>query len=139
MSISDSIEATHELCANLDDLIERTRDSRAPIRALSFIETREDLQAYLDEIEQTSGSPSLGRDRVEGEEMTTPNHTERQFMQWLRGAGWVKSTALPDSPRTIVNLLRKGWIERAQTAAGTAYRLTAEGLQAKKTRLKITS
>ena len=55
MNVISSIEATHELCANLDDLIELTKESRAPVRALSFIErAREDLQAYLDEIEQTS-------------------------------------------------------------------------------------
>jgi hypothetical protein len=47
MSVIGSIEATHELCANLDNLIEVTKESRAPIRALSFIErAREDLQAY---------------------------------------------------------------------------------------------
>jgi hypothetical protein len=56
--------ATHELCANLDNLIELTKESRAPIRALSFIErAREDLQAYLDEIERTSSAPQPGRDR----------------------------------------------------------------------------
>ena len=55
MSVIGSIEATHELCANLDNLIELTKESRAPIRALSFIErAREDLHAYLDEIERTS-------------------------------------------------------------------------------------
>jgi hypothetical protein len=55
MSVIGSIEATHELCADLDNLIELTKESRAPIRALSFIErAREDLQAYLDEIERTS-------------------------------------------------------------------------------------
>ena len=54
MSIIGSIEATRELCANLDNLIELTKESRVPIRALSFIEqAREDLQAYLNEIEQT--------------------------------------------------------------------------------------
>ena len=55
MSVIGSIEATHELCAKLDNLIELTKESRAPIRALSFIErAREDLKAYLDEIERTS-------------------------------------------------------------------------------------
>jgi hypothetical protein len=58
MSVIGSIEATHELCANLDNLIELTKESRAPIRALSFIErAREDLQAYLNEIERTSSAP----------------------------------------------------------------------------------
>jgi hypothetical protein len=58
MSVSGSIEATRELCADLDNLIELTRESRAPIRALSLIEqARADLRAYLDEIEGTSGPP----------------------------------------------------------------------------------
>ena len=58
MSLAGSIEATRELCADLDNLIELTKESRAPIRALSLIErAREDLQAYLDEIEGTSGAP----------------------------------------------------------------------------------
>jgi len=38
MSVADSIEATRELCADLDNLIELAKESRAPIRALSFIE-----------------------------------------------------------------------------------------------------
>ena len=61
MSVIGSFEATHELCADLDNLIELTKESRAPIRALSFIErAREDLQAYLDEIERTSSAPRTG-------------------------------------------------------------------------------
>ena len=52
-----SIEATRELCVDLDNLIELTKESRAPIRALSLIErARADLQSYLDEIEGTSGA-----------------------------------------------------------------------------------
>jgi hypothetical protein len=52
-----SIEATRELCADLDNLIELTRESRAPIRALWLIErARADLQAYLDEIERTTSA-----------------------------------------------------------------------------------
>jgi hypothetical protein len=52
MSVSGSIEATRELCADLDNLIELTRESRAPIRALSLIE-----QARADLREGTSGPP----------------------------------------------------------------------------------
>jgi ABC-type uncharacterized transport system ATPase subunit len=59
MSVASSIEATRELCADLDNLIELTRESRAPIRALSLIErARADLQAYLDEIERTTSAPA---------------------------------------------------------------------------------
>jgi hypothetical protein len=31
--------------------------------------------------------------------MTFATHLGRQFMQRLRGAGWVKASALPPSPR----------------------------------------
>ena len=53
MSVAGSIEATRELCVDLDNLIELAKESRAPIRALSFIErARADLRTYLDEIER---------------------------------------------------------------------------------------
>jgi ABC-type uncharacterized transport system ATPase subunit len=49
MSVAGSIEATRKLCADLDNLIALTKESRAPIRALSLVErARADLQAYLD-------------------------------------------------------------------------------------------
>jgi hypothetical protein len=60
-----------------------------------------------------------------------PNHRERQFMQHLRGAGWVKLTALPDSPRLAQKLLEKGWIERRTDTSGVWYRLTEAGFSAK--------
>ena len=51
MSVS-SIEATRELCADLDRLIDFAGESRAPIRALTLIErARADLPTYLDQIE----------------------------------------------------------------------------------------
>ena len=60
MSVASSIEATRELCADLDKLIELTRESRARIRALSLIErARADLQAYLDEIDNKRARHSL--------------------------------------------------------------------------------
>jgi hypothetical protein len=62
-----------------------------------------------------------------------PNHRERQFMQHLRGAGWVKITTLPDSPGLIKNLLSRGWIEQRTDVAGVCYRLTDAGFQAKVT------
>jgi hypothetical protein len=69
MSIIGSIEATRELCANLDNLIELTKERRVPIRALLFIEqAREDLQAYLNEIEQTLKRPV--ESRAEGEKLS---------------------------------------------------------------------
>lgn len=69
--------------------------------------------------------------------MNPPHHRERQIMQQLRNAGWVKASALTDSPKTIANLISKGWIEYRQTESGPAYRLTDLGLQVKKAPLRI--
>jgi hypothetical protein len=52
MSVS-SIEATRELCADLDHLIDFAGENHAPIQALTLIErARADLQAYLDQMEK---------------------------------------------------------------------------------------
>jgi hypothetical protein len=49
--MSNSVEATRELCDDLDFLIEIAKQGRVPIRAVSLIErARRDLQAYLDDI-----------------------------------------------------------------------------------------
>jgi hypothetical protein len=72
--------------------------------------------------------------------MTFANHLERQFMQRLRGAGWVKASALPSSPRVVQNLLQKGWIETTKSGPKNEvvlYRLTEEGLEAKKLPIPI--
>jgi len=46
-----SIEATRELCDELDGLIELAKQGRVPIRAISLVErARADLEAYLNEI-----------------------------------------------------------------------------------------
>ena len=64
MSVAGSIEATRELCADLDNLIELTKESRAPIRALSLIErARADLQAYLDQSSEHQALCTPGRAR----------------------------------------------------------------------------
>jgi hypothetical protein len=34
-----------------------------------------------------------------------PNHRERLFMQYLRGAGWEKMTVLTDAPGLVIKLL----------------------------------
>ena len=65
--------------------------------------------------------------------MTFATHRERQFMQYLREAGWIKARLLPAS--TLVDsLLRKGWIEQQQQGpTNEVYlRLTDKGLEAKK-------
>ena len=65
--------------------------------------------------------------------MTFAKHPERQFMQYLRGAGWIKARLLPAST-LVESLLRKGWIEQQQQGPKneTYFRLTEKGLEAKK-------
>jgi len=62
-----------------------------------------------------------------------PTHYERQWMQQLRGRGWVRASTLPPLIRTIENLLRKGWIESTGTGRDLCYRLTEQGMIAKTT------
>ena len=73
-----------------------------------------------------------GRTRTEGEEMTPPSHLERQFIERLQGAGWVKAFTLPSSPKVVENLLEKGWIEKDRIEDRLCYRVTDQGLAAKK-------
>jgi hypothetical protein len=58
------------------------------------------------------------------------NHYERQFMEYLRGKGWVKGQALPPSKPLISGLLKKGWIERQDQdpKKEAFYRMTDAGL-----------
>jgi hypothetical protein len=71
--------------------------------------------------------------------MTFATHLERQFMQRLRGAGWVKASALPSSPGLVQKLLQKAWIETTKSGPENVvfYRLTEEGLNAKKLPIPI--
>jgi hypothetical protein len=69
--------------------------------------------------------------------MIVLNHRERQWMQHLRGAGWVKANALPDSPAVIAKLLQNGWVEEHGMGHDRSYRLTDKGLAAKKNTVKI--
>jgi hypothetical protein len=39
--------------------------------------------------------------------MTFANHQERQLMQRLRGAGWVKASALPSEPASCKSCYKK--------------------------------
>jgi hypothetical protein len=40
-------------------------------------------------------------------------------------------------PKTLANLISKGWVEKLQTENGPVYRLTDLGLQAKKAPVQI--
>jgi hypothetical protein len=66
--------------------------------------------------------------------MTFATHHERQFMQYLRGAGWIKARTLPESVKLVKNLLEKGWIEQQPQGLKNEIflRLTEKGLEAKR-------
>jgi hypothetical protein len=66
--------------------------------------------------------------------MTFATHLERQFVQYLRGVGWIKARALPPSARLVESLLQKGWIEQQHQGPKNElfFRLTEKGLEAKK-------
>jgi hypothetical protein len=61
--------------------------------------------------------------------MTFASHPERQFMQYLQGAGWVKAGSLPPSTRLVESLLHKGWIEQQKQGPKNEVflRLTEKG------------
>ena len=71
--------------------------------------------------------------------MTFATHPERQFMQYLRGAGWIKARTLPRSVRTVKSLLQKGWIEKQHQGPKNEvfFRLTERGLEAKKSPVPV--
>ena len=49
----------------------------------------------------------------------------------------MKAVTLPDSPKLVQNLIRKGWIERRGDADGLSYRITDQGLAAKMAPVRI--
>jgi hypothetical protein len=63
--------------------------------------------------------------------MTFATHPERQFMEYLRGSGWVKGTTLPPS-RLTASLQQRGWIEQQVMGPKNEifYRMTDVGLKA---------
>lgn len=69
--------------------------------------------------------------------MKCANHRERQFMQHLRGASWVKAISLPNSPKLVQSLVDRGWIECRQADTGVSYRLTKKGLKAKMAPVRV--
>ena len=61
-----------------------------------------------------------------------PNHYERQLLQRLRGTGWVKASKILATPSFIEKLVAKDWIERSIIDGHLCYRITDQGLAAKK-------
>jgi hypothetical protein len=53
-------------------------------------------------------------------------------MQHLRGRGWVKATELVGGPSLLRGLFEKRWIESQGTGRDLTYRITDEGMAAKK-------
>jgi hypothetical protein len=56
-------------------------------------------------------------------------------MQHLEGSGWVKAFKVRSSPNVIEGLLTKGWIEKSLIEGRLCYRVTNQGLAAKKMRV----
>ena len=56
-------------------------------------------------------------------------------MQQLEGAGWVKAFKMHSTTRFIEKLLTKGWIEKSVVEGQLSYRITDQGLAAKKVRV----
>jgi hypothetical protein len=61
-----------------------------------------------------------------------PNHREREFMQRLRGRGWVKASQIPDAAITLKRLIEKRWVERQGHGTDAFYKITEEGIAAKR-------
>jgi hypothetical protein len=66
-----------------------------------------------------------------------PNHHERQFMQQLRGRGWVRAIELPAAPVIVKRLLERCWIESRGTEGDRLFRITEQGLTAKKAPIPV--
>jgi hypothetical protein len=63
-----------------------------------------------------------------------PHHHERRLLQRLRDVGWVKASKILATPSFIEKLVAKGWIERSIVDGHLCYRITDQGLAAKKCR-----
>jgi hypothetical protein len=61
-------------------------------------------------------------------------------MRRLRSRGWVNAFELsrePASPKTLQHLLEKRWVEGQGTGKDLAYRITEEGMAAKKAPVRL--
>ena len=84
------------------------------------------------------GLPLTGRRvrRARSEEQSFANHHERQFMEYLRGVGWVNERMLPPT-KLVTALLNKGWIERRHQDNQAFLRMTEIDLAALKAPVPI--
>jgi hypothetical protein len=107
----------------------------------SYIPNSFHLMAERDRIVRSCRIVWIKQNRigVEFESALEPPITQRdrQFLQYLRDAVWQRATMLPDSPKLISKLLKKGWIERSGDGNETVYRITPRGLAAKVAPVKI--
>jgi hypothetical protein len=80
-----------------------TRNSMWPMNfyAIPQYEKRRSKKVPRSSPRSTGETNDTSRFRAEGEEMTPPNHLERQIMERLHRAGWVKALTLPSSPKVI--------------------------------------
>ena len=69
--------------------------------------------------------------------MTIVSHRERQFMQYLGSGGWANAANLPPGRKLIESLLNKGWIEQRGTEKELTFRITDNGLDAKRAPVPI--
>lgn len=68
---------------------------------------------------------------------TLPNHRERQIMQQLRDRGWVKAIEIVGGAVTLRRLIEKRWIESKGHGRDLTYRITEQGIAAKKSLIPI--
>jgi hypothetical protein len=66
-----------------------------------------------------------------------PNHREREFMQHLRGRGWVKAAQLPDAKTTLKRLMEKQWVETQGVGREVSYRISNQGMAAKTAPIRL--
>jgi hypothetical protein len=86
-----------------------------------FMERHRSLETTLEDIRRKHRAAAAMH-------MPTFNQHHRQFLDRLRSTDWVRSSGLPEAPKTKLALLKNGWMERRDTLAGAEYRITKAGL-----------
>jgi hypothetical protein len=68
-----------------------------------------------------------------GTKVPAAHAREREFMQRLRGRGWVEASQIPDAAITLKHLLEKRWVERQGHGVDASYRITEEASRRRST------